>query len=66
MTGFEVALAVLTVIVIVGVVFGIAIWAPRVHSRMFPKGFDRSSWKPEPGRGSRFETMWTFFSGRGG
>jgi hypothetical protein len=30
---------------------------------MFPKGFDRTDWNPEPGKARRFETMWTYFSG---
>ena len=48
------------------VVFAIPIWALHRHNRMFPKDFDRTGWNPERGKGGRFETMWTFFSGRGG
>ena len=47
-------------------VFAVPIWALRRHNRMFPKGWVRTGWNPEPGRARRFETMWTWFSGRGG
>jgi hypothetical protein len=47
-------------------IFPLPIWALRRHSRMFPKGWDRTGWKPERDRARRFETMWTYFSGRGG
>jgi hypothetical protein len=30
---------------------------------MFPKGWDRTGWEPEPGKARRFETMLTYFSG---
>jgi hypothetical protein len=43
--------------------FGVPIWALRKHARMFPKGWDRTGWDPEPGKARRFETMWTYFSG---
>jgi hypothetical protein len=46
--------------------FAVPIWALRRHNRMFPKGWDRTGWTPKPGRARRFETMWAFFSGRGG
>ncbi len=51
---------------ILALVFALPIWALRRHNRMFPKGWDRTGWKPEPGKARRFETMWTYFSGRGG
>jgi hypothetical protein len=44
-------------------VIGVPIWALRKTNRMFPKGWDRTGWKPEPGKARRFETMWTYFSG---
>jgi hypothetical protein len=53
-------------LVILVLVFAIPIWALRRHNRMFPKGWDRTGWQPEPGKARRFETMWTYFSGRGG
>ena len=43
--------------------FGLPIWALRRHNRMFPKGWDRTGWEPEPGKARRFETMFTYFSG---
>ena len=46
--------------------FGVPLWALRKHNRMFPKGWDRTGWRPEAGKARRFETMWTYFSGRGG
>ena len=43
------------------------IWALRRHKRMYPKGRDRIGRDPEAAQATRrFETMWTFFSGRGG
>jgi hypothetical protein len=43
--------------------FALPIWALRRHARMFPKGWDRTGWAPEPGKARRFETMWAYFSG---
>lgn len=41
------------------------IWALRRHNRMYPKGMERIR-DPEAAHATRrFETMWTFFSGRG-
>jgi hypothetical protein len=53
-------------IAIVALLLALPIWALRKHNRMFPKGWDRTGWQPEPGKARRFETMWTYFSGRGG
>jgi hypothetical protein len=50
-------------IVLLLVAFGLPLWALRRHNRMFPKGWDRTGWQPEPGKARRFETMWTYFSG---
>jgi hypothetical protein len=48
-------------------VIALPIWALRRHNRMYPKGRDRISRDPEAAQATRrFETMWTFFSGRGG
>jgi hypothetical protein len=44
-------------------VFALPLWALRRHDRMFPKGWDRTGWNPEPVKARRFETMWTYFSG---
>lgn len=42
------------------------IWASRRHNRLYPKGRDRINRDPEAAQATRrFETMWTFFSGRG-
>jgi hypothetical protein len=60
-----VVLTVAGLLILAGVL-GLGVWAIRQQNRMFPKGFDRTGWKPEPGRARRFETMWTYFSGRGG
>jgi hypothetical protein len=43
--------------------FAVPLWALRRHRRMFPKGWDRTGWEPEPGKARRFETMFTYFSG---
>ncbi|HEU0247046.1 MAG TPA: hypothetical protein VFR38_08160 [Gaiellaceae bacterium] len=51
----------------VGICFALPIWALRRHNRMYPEGRDRISRDPEAAHVTRrFETMWTFFSGRGG
>jgi len=48
-------------------VIALPIWALRRHNRMYPKGRDRISRAPEAAQATRrFETMWTFFSGRDG
>ena len=50
-----------------GICFALPIWALRRHNRMYPEGRDRISRDPEAAQATRrFETMWTFFSGRGG
>jgi hypothetical protein len=59
-------LTALGALVIFALVFVVPVLALRKHNRMFPKGWDRSGWEPEPGKARRFETMWTYFSGRGG
>jgi hypothetical protein len=47
--------------------FAVPIWALRRQNRMFPEGRDRISRDPEAAQATRrFETMWTFFSGRSG
>jgi hypothetical protein len=43
--------------------FALPIWALGRHNRMFPTGWDRTGWEPEPGKARRFETMFTYFSG---
>jgi hypothetical protein len=50
-------------LVLLLLVFALPLWALRRHDRMFPKGWDRTGWNPEPGKARRFETMWTYFSG---
>jgi hypothetical protein len=50
-------------LVLLAVVLAVPVWALRKHNRMFPKGWDRTGWQPEPGKARRFETMWTYFSG---
>ena len=48
-------------------VFALPIWALRRHHRMYPEDRDRISRDPAAARATRrFETMWTFFSGRSG
>lgn len=57
---------ILSLIVLVGI-FALPIWALRRHNRMYPKGMDRIGRDPDAAQATRrFETMWTFFSGRGG
>jgi hypothetical protein len=57
---------ILGLVVAVGVV-ALPLWALRRHNRTYPKGRDRISRDPEAAQAARrFETMWTFFSGRGG
>jgi hypothetical protein len=53
-------------IVVLGM-FALPFWALRRHNRMYPEGRDRISRDPEAAQATRrFETMWAFFSGRGG
>ena len=48
-------------------VLALPVWALRRHNRMYPKGRDRIGRDPEAAQATRrFETMWTFFSGRSG
>jgi hypothetical protein len=61
------ALEMLLGLVIAVGIFALLIWALRRHNRMYPKGRDRIGRDPEAAQATRrFETMWTFFSGRGG
>jgi hypothetical protein len=61
------ALALILGLVVVVGVFTLLFWALRRHDRMYPKGRDRIGRDPEAAQAARrFETMWTFFSGRGG
>ena len=48
---------------VVIVVLGSVLFALRSHDRMFPQGWDRTGWTPEPGKARRFETMFTWLSG---
>jgi hypothetical protein len=47
-------------------VFAPLIWAYRRHNRMYPEGMERIRDPETASATRRFETMWTFFSGRGG
>lgn len=61
-----VTLGVVTVIVALALFVGViaaGVWAIRQQSRMFPKGFDRTGWNPEPGRAGWFLTRFTWLSG---
>lgn len=54
-------------LVAVAAMFVLPLWALRRHNRMYPEGRDRISRDPEAAqRTRRFETMWTYFSGRSG
>ena len=58
---------VLALVLGAGMFFGLPIWALRRHNRIYPEGPDRIGQDPEAAQGTRrFETMWTFFSGRSG
>ena len=66
MSGVELLWLVLGLIVVVGV-FALPIWALRRQNRLYPKDRDRIGRDPEAAQATRrFETMWTFFSGRDG
>ena len=48
-------------------VVALLLWAIRRQNRMFPKGFDRTGWNPDPDRAGWFLTKFTSLSGgRGG
>lgn len=60
-------LAAIAGLVLVAGVFALPLWALRRHNRMFPKGFDRTGWNPEPGHAGWFLTKFTWLAGgRGG
>jgi hypothetical protein len=62
----EVAWMLFGVVVLAGIV-AVLVWASRRHSRLYPKGRDRIGRDPEAAQATRrFETMWTYFSGRSG
>jgi hypothetical protein len=44
-------------------VFAIPVWALRRQNRMFPKGFDRTGWNPDPDKAGWFMTKFTWLSG---
>jgi hypothetical protein len=44
-------------------VLGAGLWAVRRQSRQFPKGFDRTGWKPEKGHANWLATKFTWLSG---
>jgi hypothetical protein len=56
-------LAGLVGVLVVGGGIAAGVLAARKHDRMFPKGFDRTGWEPEPGRAGRFATMWAWLAG---
>jgi hypothetical protein len=51
------------VLVLALAVIGLGLWAVRSQARMFPKGFDRTGWSPEPGHAGWFRTKFTWLSG---
>ena len=62
--GLGIALLALAVFVLA---VALGLWAVVRQSRMFPKGFDRTGWNPEPGHAGWFLTKFTWLSGgRGG
>ena len=48
---------------VIVLVVALLAWAYRRHNRIFPKGFDRTGWNPEPGEASSMETKVTNYSG---
>jgi hypothetical protein len=61
----EALVLVLGLALVVGV-FALPICAWRRHNRIYPKGRERIG-DPDAAQATRrFETIWTFFSGRGG
>lgn len=57
---------ILAAVFVVGM-FALPFWALRMHNRMYPEARDRINRDPDAAQAARrFETMWTFFSGRGG
>ena len=50
-------------LVAVAFIVALLVWAHRRQSRMFPKGFDRTGWNPEPGEARSYETKTTSYSG---
>ena len=56
------ALAIAMLIVFVSVL-ALGVVAIRHQNRMFPKGFDRTGWNPEPGHASWLLTKFTWLGG---
>ena len=56
-------LTTIIVLVLVVAVFAIPVWALRRQNRMFPKGFDRTGWNPDPDKAGWFITKFTWLSG---
>jgi hypothetical protein len=66
MRGVEGLTLIVGLIVMVGVCGGL-VWALRWQNRMYPKDRERIRRDPDAAQKTRrFETMWTFFSGRDG
>jgi hypothetical protein len=47
----------------VALFLAVPVLALRKHNRMFPKGWDRTGWRPEPGHAGWFRTKLTWLSG---
>jgi hypothetical protein len=53
------------VLVLAGIIATL-VWALRRHNRLYPKGRERIGDPDVAQKTRRFETMWTYFSGRSG
>ena len=54
--------ALVALVLFIGVIAA-GVWAIRQQNRMFPKGFDRTGWNPEPDHASWLLTKFTWLSG---
>jgi hypothetical protein len=57
------AVTAIVVLLLVVAFLGLGVWAIRHQNRMFPKGFDRTGWNPEPGHASWLLTKFTWLGG---
>ena len=55
-------IAIVALLLFVGMVV-LGVVAIRHQNRMFPKGFDRTGWNPEPGHAGWLMTKFTWLSG---
>jgi hypothetical protein len=54
---------VVVVLIALALAIGVGVWAMRFQNRQFPKGWDRTGWRPGRGAASWMATKFTWLSG---